>query len=69
MSDTQFNEYQILETDTTEGLTVKVKEAMILGWQPIGGVSMCYIPPYSFESEDERSFWYTQAMVRWMLFA
>ena len=64
MSNTQFNEYQILETDTTQELTVKVKEAVILGWQPIGGISTSYIPPYSFESEDERSFWYIQAMVR-----
>jgi hypothetical protein len=66
MSNTQFNEYQILYGfDNTEELTVKVKEAMILGWQPIGGVSISYCPPLSYEREDSSgSEMYVQAMVR-----
>jgi hypothetical protein len=52
-----FTDYQILEFEKLAEITEAIKEAMLEGWQPLGG-AYCY-----WDSLIESS-WYGQAMVK-----
>jgi hypothetical protein len=58
-------DYQLLESEDMGGLEGAVQRAISEGWQPLGGVAVTMDTYEDRKGYTERSWTYTQAVVRY----